>query len=50
MCSTRTAGAKCSAVSKQRWGSEDKSAVSGLFNRQEQERGCHFREPLLLPL
>lgn len=47
---TRTAAAKCSAVSKQRWGSEGKRAVSGLFNRQEQERGCHFRQPLLLLL
>lgn len=47
---THTAGAKCSAVSKQRWGSEGKRAVSGVFNRQEQERGCHFRQPLLLLL
>lgn len=50
MCVIHTAGAKCSAVSKQHWGSEGKRAVSGLFNRQERERGCHFRQPLLLLL
>lgn len=50
MSLTHTAGAKCSAVSKQCWGSEGKRAVSGLFNRQEQECGCHFRQLLLLLL